>query len=114
MDYNKKIESLVKIQPAAKLYESALVSPDLCTSIQCYKIPPKNQMKLQRSIYPYDLISYRRTTKHVKSFCFLTCVKNHLSNLLISKQDIHIHITDEEPNVHKEGETGEERIKGEN
>lgn len=36
--------------------------------------PIKNQIKLQGSIDPYDLISYRGTTKHVKSF-FLTSVK---------------------------------------
>ena len=71
-------------------------------------------MKLKGGIYPMLMICF--LTEELQSMWNTDqCkIKKPLNNLLISKQNIHIHIRDEEPNVHREGEREEERIKGEN
>lgn len=68
-------------------------------------------MKLKGSIYTMLMICF--LTEELQSMRNIDrCKKRNLNNQLISKQNIHIHTRDEEPNVHREGEREEERIKG--
>lgn len=67
MDYNKKIDSLAKMQACCK----ALLSPELYTNLHYYKITQKKSSYSDETggehiSYTYYLLSYRITTKHKK------------------------------------------------